>query len=156
MTSHIPALQTEKFGSAYLPSVPNGAVLARYKAGTEGSNPSPSTGESANSRSLLRRMVGLRPASCHTCKAFKSAGSAAALRRPVGAARRLRQTVLGRHEAPARNRPRPAAPAGRYRTIAHPRSCPRRVRPRRPGHSDRYTNRNRPKTVLLTWRNVVV
>jgi hypothetical protein len=36
---------------------------AHHGRGTEGSNPSPSSGESANSRSLSRRMVALRPAS---------------------------------------------------------------------------------------------
>ena len=50
---------------------------------------------------------------------------AAALCRPVGTSRRLRQALLGRHEAAARNRPRPAAPA------AHPvpRRADRRARP---------------------------
>src|SRR5215469_10872333 len=69
---------------------------------------------------------------------------AAALRWPVGAARRLRQALLGRHEAPARNHPRAAAPAAhsvsrradcRARPAdpqpdlgVHPRALPRRAR----------------------------
>ena len=44
------------------------ANRARHQGGTASSNPACSSGESANSRSLLRRMVALRPPSCHMQK----------------------------------------------------------------------------------------
>ena len=72
--------------------------------------------------------IARRPLSRAAGRAPRARRGAATLRRPVGAARRLRQALLGRHEAPARNRPRAAAPA------AHPvpRRADRRARPADP------------------------